>query len=305
MVFGSGHLKRAPSNAALVDGMAAGIAAVVALSGAPGTASAADLVQTSEPSAYDEPAFEAASPWTWVIGAYAFVPLSVEGSSTVNGGTVDLDLGPSEIFDLLEFAISGRVEGWRETDVGDGSAFGAVFDGQYVNLGTEIGGLGPFGTGNIDADIRQGIVDLMAGYRFPRIDLDAAGQALFFDVMAGARYNFLRQKIDVSPGLPFPFTVNLGGDQDWLEPVVGARATWRVGETWDLILRGDLAGFGVNGDELTWSLAAVAAWRAWERTTLHMGYRVYAMDYATGAGPTRFAFDATEHGPYFGISYRY
>mgnify|MGYP000200472997 CR=1 FL=1 len=135
---GTGMAAQMPKGSRLVKAATAAAAILAGLSGSPFTATASDL-----PQAWNDPPLAAASPWTWTIGAYAFVPLSVEGSSTVNGGTVNLDLGPSEIFDLLEFAISGRVEGWRETDAGDGSAFGVVFDGQYVNLGAEIGGIGP------------------------------------------------------------------------------------------------------------------------------------------------------------------
>ena len=233
------------------------------------------------------------SPWTFEAGAYAFVPLSVQGTSTVSGGTVDLDLGPSEIFDLFQFAISGRFEGWRDLGRGDGSAFGLVFDGQYVNLGANKAGIGPRSAGTVDADIRQSLVDFIIGYRFPRIDLNGGlGQALSFDVLGGARYNFLRQKIDVTPGLPVPFTANLGEDQHWIEPVIGARGTLTLNDRWGLVVRGDLAGFGVNGNNYTWSLTGLAAWRAWEKTSLRFGYRLFDMNLANGSGANRFGYDA-------------
>ena len=246
------------------------------------------------------------SAWTFEAGAYAFVPLSVQGTSTISGGTVDLDLGPEEIFELFEFAISGRFEGWRDLGRGDGSAIGFVFDGQYVNLGANKAGIGPRSAGTVDIDIRQSLVDFIVGYRFPRIDLNnGPGQALSFDVQAGARYNFLRQKVDITPGLPRPFTVNLGEDQHWVEPVIGARGILTLNDRWDLVLRGDLAGFGVNGNNYTWSMTGLAAWRAWENTSLRIGYRVFDMNLANGSGSSRFGFDATEHGPFIGISHRF
>ncbi len=60
------------------------------------------------------------SPWTFEVGGYAFVPISVEGTSTVDGGSIGLDPGPNEISDLLEFALSGRLEGWRDKPGNDG-----------------------------------------------------------------------------------------------------------------------------------------------------------------------------------------
>ncbi len=263
---------------------------------------AADLGHTPAPL---PDTIETVSPWEFELGAYAFVPLSVQGSSTVDGGTVDLDLGPQEIFDLFQFALSGRFEGWRDMGRNDGSAFGFVLDGQYVNLGLNPKNVGPRGNGEVDVDVRQGIIDMLFGYRFPTIGRSVTHGGISFDVTAGARYNFLRQKIDVTPGLPAPFTANLGGDKHWLEPVVGARAIFHATPKWDLVLRGDLAGFGVGGDDLTWSVTGIAAWEAWDNTTLRLGYRIYDMDYSSGTGANEFAFDATEHGPFLGISRKF
>lgn len=247
-----------------------------------------------------------ASRWTFEVGTYAFVPLSVQGSSTVDGGKVDLDLGPSEIFDLLEFALAGRFEAWRENPVGNGSAVGFILDANYVDLQLNKSDIGPGGAGKVDADIRQGIVDFMLGYRFPRINSETArGQYTEIDLMAGARYNYLRQKIDVTPGLPFPFTANLGGDRDWVSPVIGARAKWVFNDTWNAVLRGDMSGFGVSGEDLSWSVTALAGYKVGEKTTLRFGYRIYDMDYSDGSGADEFAFNATQHGPFFGLSYRF
>lgn len=244
------------------------------------------------------------SPWTVDLGLYAFFPTSVKGTSTVNGGTVELDVGLKDVFDLLEFALAGRVEAWRDRPDNDGSAFGFVLDGYYFDLGIDADGLGPASGTSLDVDIRQGVIDLMAGYRLPQVNLSNSGQALIFEVMAGARFNFLRQKIKITPGLPFPFVIDLGGDKEWVEPVIGTRATWVLNDRWNLNVRGDLAGFGVAGDELTWSLTGVAAWRAWEKTTIQLGYRVYDIDYSDGSGFDEFGLNLRVHGPFLAINFR-
>lgn len=164
--------------------------------------------------------------WELEVGLYGFIPVSVDGSSTVDGGTVGLDLGPDEIFDIFQFAIAGRAEGWRNKNNSDGSAFGFVIDANYVDLGLDatVGGVG-----GVNVDIRQAYADFLLGYKFASIKTDAqSDQALTFDVTGGMRYNYMRQKIKVSPALPAPFTVNLGSDETWLEPVVGARANYRI-----------------------------------------------------------------------------
>lgn len=268
-----------------------------------GSALAADLPVE------DTPVFEPVengSPWTFEVGGYAFVPVSVEGTSTVDGGAVDLDLGPDEIFDLLQFAFSGRAEAWRKRDVDDGSAFGFVFDGQYVNLGLSNQNIGPAAGGTVKADIRQGIVDALIGYRFAALSTGAnPDQRIEVDVTAGARYNYLRQKIQVTPGLPAPFTANLGEDKQWVSPVIGARANFIFNDRWNLVVRGDMSGFGVAGETLSWSLTGVGGYRVTEQATLRLGYRVYDIDYSDGSGANEFGYDVTQHGPYAGVSYRF
>jgi hypothetical protein len=192
------------------------------------------------------------SPWSVEVGAYGFIPVSVQGTSVVDGGAVDLDLDLSDVLGLLEFAVSGRGEAWRARDVNDGSAFGFVFDAQYVNLGLKEQSIGPAAGGTVKADIRQGIIDAMVGYRFASLSTgDNPNQRIDIDVTAGARYNYLRQKITVTPGLPAPFTANLGGDKHWVSPVVGARANFVLNDHWNFILRGDMSGFGVSGEDLS------------------------------------------------------
>ncbi|CTQ55291.1 hypothetical protein LP7551_03832 [Roseibium album] len=268
-----------------------------------GTALAADLPVEQTP--VFEPV-EQVSPWAFELGGYAFIPVSVEGTSTVDGGAVNLDLGPQEIFDLLQFAISGRGEAWRKRDINDGSAFGFMVDAQYVNLGLSNQNIGPRSGGTVKADIRQGIIDSMVGYRFPSL-LTGSGpdQRIEFDVMAGARYNYLRQKIQVTPGLPAPFTADLGGDKHWVSPVIGARANFIFNDKWNLVVRGDMSGFGVSGEDLSWSLNGIAGYRFTEKATMRFGYRVYDIDYSDGTGSDEFGYDVTQHGPYLGLSYRF
>ena len=86
--------------------------------------------------------------------------------------------------------------------------------------------------------------------------------------------------------------------------MIGTRATWVLNDRWNLNVRGDLAGFGVAGDELTWSLTGVAAWRAWEKTTIQLGYRVYDIDYSDGSGFDEFGLNLRVHGPFLAINFR-
>jgi len=249
---------------------------------------------------------EEASPWTFDVGIYAFIPVSVKGTSTVDGGSVGLDLQGSDIWKLLNFAISGRGEAWRARSAKDGSAFGFVLDGQYVDLNVERQGFGPTGSGEIEADIRQAIVDMMIGYRFAAVPIGAKlDKRVEVDMTTGIRYNYLRQKIEVTPGLPPPLAANLGGDRSWISPVVGLRTNWVFSDTWNLVVRGDVSGFGVSGENLSWSVNSIAGYRFAKSTTFRFGYRVYDIDFSDGEGANEFAYNVIQHGPFLGLSYRF
>jgi len=249
---------------------------------------------------------ENVSPWEYEVGLYGFVPVSVEGTSVVDGGAVDLDMDLSDVLDLLQFAIAGRGEAWRNRDVNDGSAFGFILDAQYVNLGLSNQSVGPAAGGTVKADIRQGIIDAMIGYRFASLPMGTGpDQRVEVGVAAGARYNYIRQKIQVSPGLPPPFTANLGEDKHWVSPVIGASANFVFNDRWNLMVRGDMSGFGVSGEDLSWSLNGIAGYRFTEKATLRFGYRVYDIEYSSGTGSNEFSYDVTQHGPFMGLSYRW
>ncbi len=93
-----------------------------------------------------------------------------------------------------------------------------MLDGYYVDLDGEFGP-----NDSIDVDLKDAMVDLLAAYR---IETHAfQGQTLFFDILPGLRYHYLKQEI--TPDLPGPLpSVTQGGSEDWIEPVLGGRVVW-------------------------------------------------------------------------------
>ncbi|WP_159089976.1 hypothetical protein [Ruegeria sp. Alg231-54] len=71
----------------------------------------------------------------------------------------------------------------------------------------------------------------------------ADDQHYTIDLQGGDRYSSIRQEIDATtqgPGSPPVF----GGDQKWIEPVIGARGMWRLNEQWTGIASLEFGGFG-------------------------------------------------------------
>jgi hypothetical protein len=235
------------------------------------------------------------SDWRYDLTLYAFVPTSIKGTSTTNGmaSAIDFDLG--DLLKLLEFAFAGRAEAWN----GD---WGLIADLNYVNTGAN-GSMGPI---SVDLDIQQLVVDFVGSWRFAQFPLgDQSAPSsqslprLSIEAMAGMRVNYLKQDIAISPAPA------IGGDDAWVEPVIGGRIVLVLDDEIAFALRGDVAGFGVNGDELTWSVTGGVDWRPWETTSIKFGYRVYDMNYLTTIETGPFGLNAMYHGPWLGATFRF
>ncbi len=242
--------------------------------------------------------------WRFSVTPYFFAPVSTTGTSTIAGASVDLDLNLKDVLKALDFAISGRAEAWK----GD---FGLIIDTYYVNIGGDesIGLPGGGGTVSVDVDVRQFWFDLLGAYRVAHGAYDETGRRYSIDLQAGVRYSRLRQKVDadvsndIGPG--DGFQTSLGGTESWFEPVVGVRGALQLSDRWTIGARADFGGFGVNGDDLQWKVIAGFDYRAWEHTSVRLGWMFYGIDYSTNRSDGKFAYDIFQHGPYMALSYRF
>ena len=228
--------------------------------------------------------------WKLRITPYFFAP-AIDFDATTSGTTVSLDMSFSDILENFDvFGLSVRTEAWK-------GEWGIVFDVYYVDLDGEFGP-----TDNIDVDIKDASVDLLAAYR---IETDSfKGQTLFFDIMSGLRYHYLKEEIKL--GLPGPLpSVTLGGSENWIEPVIGGRVVWPFAKKWALAVYGDMGGFGIgSASDLTWSINTAIDFILSEKWSIDIGYRYYDMDYSKGSGRNEFGFDGTMDGVIIGFTWR-
>ncbi len=73
------------------------------------------------------PSIEEDNRWHFKFQPYVTVPVSIYGSSTVRGRTVDYHLSLGETLQHLRVAASGRFEGWK-------GRWGFIVDGYYASL---------------------------------------------------------------------------------------------------------------------------------------------------------------------------
>ncbi len=226
--------------------------------------------------------------WRHAAGLYMFTPLRTHGTSTVNGSTAPVDLSLSEVLENLDFAASGRYEGWNGN-------FGIIVDANYAGLEIDGNLPGPGGAA-FEVKSRQKWFGILGAYRVAH-GTTKNGQPFSIDIQGGARWNSIKQEITIGPA------PTIGGNEGWIEPVVGLRGMWRLNEKWTAIASTDFGGFGAGGNDLQASVNVGFDYQPWENTALTFGYRYFTVDYSTTLSGGTFAYDIEQHGPYVGVKF--
>ncbi len=122
------------------------------------------------------------------------------------------------------------------------------------------------------------------------------------EALAGARYTYLRARLDAAFTGPLGNTVKATADgtRDWVDPILGGRFSWRPADGWLLGLRTDFGGFTVGAD-FTWNVEATVAYKLAEWLYVDAGYRALYADYEQGS----FKYDVWTHGPWMGIGVKF
>lgn len=276
--------------------LAPALAAGLALSAAAG-ASAAELPsKTSEPV---PPPVVPLSTWKFTFTAYGWAT-ALDGSVGVGRlPPANVDVGFDDILSNLKGAFMGAAFAQNGTFL-----FGAdlIWSKLGQNVSFKIGD-GPL------ADQRNGavakldqtmtIATAIAGYRIP---LGPPELELYGTV--GARYQRLAASINVYRDDP-RFDRYASRSADWVDPIVGFVANYRINEKWYVNAIGDIGGFGVGSNLTAQALAAVGYnWTA--NVSTAVGYRALYTDYekANDRGGS-FRYDTTMHGPFATLSFHF
>jgi hypothetical protein len=203
-----------------------------------------------------------------------FSGAAMSGTTAVRGREVDVDLSASDIFSNLQFGAMGLVVA-RKGNWG----FGA--DAIWMALGTTVR--------NTNVDFNQGA---FAAYGLRRLGSAA-------DLTLGMRVNTLQGQLE-SNTLGF----DVSQDETWVDPLVGLMLRSPREHRLHAQVYTEIGGFGA-GSDFTWQVFPTLGIKLSERLSLEAGYRWLDLDYSTGDGDERFAYDVLTQGPIGGLAFRF
>ena len=213
-----------------------------------------------------------------------------------------MDASFSDILDNLNGALMLSLELRK-------GRFGLLSDSVYANL--EDDGATAQERLKVKATANMLIQSLAPTYRvgtWQLADFGAAGPlAVTVDPYAGFRYTYLdvelKGKLDL-PDLGIDAKRTAEGDKQWVDPIVGLRTNWSLGERWSLVLAGDVGGVSTS-DQYSAEAWSTIGYKfglfGEDNATVLAGYRVLKQKYEDGEGRNAFEWDMTIHGPIAGL----
>jgi hypothetical protein len=265
--------------------------------------------------------------WTYRLTPYAWAT-SLSGSTTVKGFTSDIDASFFDILDHTQFPKGlFQLAAFGEARYG---RFALLTDIAYMKLGVganqsgsrDIARLATLGIGaSAGLKVEMIIAEVAAAYEVAQWGATMSpGSGTALDLYAGGRLWWQQgeAQLSVSGALaalgPLGLTLtkegvlSAKGDATWVDPVVGARLRHQFFSGLNLVISGDVGGFGA-GSKFSWQAIAAldydflkTKYATWSGM---IGYKALSVDYSQGSGLTRYEYDMTMYGPIFGVTARF
>jgi hypothetical protein len=240
--------------------------------------------------------------WDLMLYAYGWAPMvEADGEATIDGElfSPEFDTDFSDVFGEWDLGAGAGIDFryWR---------FVLLLDGVWVQseVDSDIAGI------DVDGHLTNVVADGKAGFRVvdrttpwgDASSLDAP--RLFVDLLAGARYWFVKNDAMDLEGFPIGTNLNYQTDKDWVDPLVGARLVVGILPTLSFSLVGDVGGFDIgNSSEITWMVYPTLNWRPFERVSFFAGYKHLRADRERPS--TNKDFDYELSGPTLGLGFHF
>lgn len=233
--------------------------------------------------------------WEVIVVPYLWA-ISLNGDAGIKGRPAKVDAGFKDVVENSKSILG--FEGVLEVRKGK---WGAFVDGTYLDIK-----LDTVEVRRLEADLRSqmGILKFGAAYRVVTKSLaDVPGgspgyaeQKFWLDVVAGGRYTYLKNKLDLSLG---PLSGSPSLTKDWVDPFVGLRTSVDLTRKVRFSAEGNLGGFGA-GSDISAEVYGVLGYKFTafnQELEVLGGYRGLYQDYTDG----RFTWKMWLHGPITGL----
>ncbi|MFL5337458.1 MAG: hypothetical protein ACJ8H8_30865 [Geminicoccaceae bacterium] len=253
------------------------------------------------PAGAQDSAAPGADRWQLSVTPYLWAT-ALKGDAGVGRTDAKVDASFSDVLDNLNGALM------LEAELRKGR-FGLISDTIYANL--EDNAATAEERLKVDATATMLIQSLAGTYRlgtWQLADFASAGPlSVTVDPYAGLRYTYLDTELKGKLDLPdFGIDARRTAEQSehWVDPIVGLRTAWTLGERWSLVLAGDVGGISTS-DQYSAEAFGLVGYRfglfGENNATALAGYRVLKQKYEDGSGRDRFDWDMTIHGPIVGL----
>lgn len=218
--------------------------------------------------------------WSFLVEPYLMFP-SMDGESGIRElPSIKVDASPSDIFSNLDFGAMFYLEARN-----DQWAIGSDF--VYMKLSQDVERTKLINSGELE--VSQLIWEISGLYRL----------LPFLETGIGMRFNNIKMAADIQRnaiGGGSAELLNAENSEFWVDPILIARFSETLNNTWQFQVRGDLGGFGI-GSDFTWQIQGSVGYRFSELFQTTIGYRIIGMDYEKGSGADRFKYDVNTSGP--------
>jgi hypothetical protein len=261
----------------------------------------------------------APSGWEYQFTPYGWLPW-VDGDAVIKGRSFAVSETPIEVLEQLNMV-------WMSYQQAKNGPLTLFSDVIYASLGDSDSLLrsktfSPHVSSTIGAalssDYRYWTVEAGGMYEIAKWRAHGGGDPdTTLELLAGGRY--WRQELDVDVALAGTLNVDglivsgtraiaRSGVVEWIDPFIGARIRHQPHPGEEIILRGDLGGFGI-GSQFTWHVLATYSSYLGTHAGItydgYLGYKALSVDYEEGSGTGRYEFDVIQQGPVVGITGRF
>lgn len=228
--------------------------------------------------------------WEFLNEPYLMFP-NMNGESGIRElPTINLDVSASDIFSNLDFGAMLYAEARKDK-------WGISSDFVYMKLSQDVTPSEIERINSGEAEVTQLIWEVSGLYRIRP----------FLDAGVGLRFNNITMSADISRN-PIEGEgaelISAENSEFWVDPVIIARLSETIKDTWQFQLRTDIGGFGV-GSDFTWQIQGYVGYRFSKLFQTTVGYRVIGMDYDNGSGADRFRYDVDTSGPLIKLGFNF